>query len=346
MKELAEAPINEILDRLRFLQTKNKLEDSHEVAAVLGGESRPQFMVSDLVDEFARLKQLRLDKMSPDQVRKWRNQKEHAQENFKSEVGDKPLAALTRADVMQFRNWWQDRTRAIGLDVGTANKDIGNVSKMYETINQAHELGLKPIFAKVRFERQAEKQRAAFTREHVEKAILKPGGLDALNEEARDIVHLIAETGLRLSAACNLTAATIILKHKVPHVIVAAEDRTLTTEDSAREIPLVGIALDAMKRHPNGFRRYRDRPASLSALIAKAFKARKVLPTTNHSLYSLRHTFEDRLTAAEAPEKVIATLMGHKWHRPKYGSGPSLEQKQKWLRRIACRVSAGEAASA
>lgn len=60
-----------------------------------------------------------------------------------------------------------------------------------------------------------------------------------------------------------------------------------------------------------------------------------LLPTPDHSLYSLRHTFEDRLTAVEAPGKVIASLMGHKWIRPKYGSGPSLEQKRDWLQKIA-----------
>jgi hypothetical protein len=48
-------------------------------------------------------------------------------------------------------------------------------------------------------------------------------------------------------------------------------------------------------------------------------------PIPGQTLYSLRHTFEDRLTAVEAPEKVVAALIGHKWHRPRYGLGPSLE---------------------
>lgn len=64
---------------------------------------------------------------------------------------------------------------------------------------------------------------------------------------------------------------------------------------------------------------------------------RGLLPSDDHSLYSLCHTFEDRLTAVEAPEKVIDALMGHKWIRPKYGAGPSLAQKQDWLGRIACQ---------
>jgi hypothetical protein len=30
----------------------------------------------------------------------------------------------------------------------------------------------------------------------------------------------------------------------------------------------------------------------------------------------------------------------HKWQRPKYGAGPSLEQKLRWLNKIAFKSSA------
>jgi integrase len=99
----------------------------------------------------------------------------------------------------------------------------------------------------------------------------------------------------------------------------------------------VGVALMAMRAQPEGFPRYRDKADSLSALVNKALEVRGLRPEPGQSLYSLRHTFEDRLTAVEAPEKVVAALMGHKWHRPRYGLGPSLEQKREWLKRIAFR---------
>ncbi|TGR94472.1 hypothetical protein EN831_34355, partial [Mesorhizobium sp. M1C.F.Ca.ET.188.01.1.1] len=70
---------------------------------------------------------------------------------------------------------------------------------------------------------------------------------------------------------------------------------------SARDIPLVGGAPAAIKLHPDGFPRYRDKAASLSALVNKVLASKELLPTSEHSLYSLRHTFEDRLTAVEAP---------------------------------------------
>ena len=82
-----------------------------------------------------------------------------------------------------------------------------------------------------------------------------------------------------------------------------------------------------MQAQPHGFPRYRDKAAQLSALVNKALTVRDLRPLAGQSLYSLRHTFEDRLTAVKAHEKIAAALMGHKWHRPRYGEGPTLAQK-------------------
>ena len=158
-----------------------------------------------------------------------------------------------------------------------------------------------------------------------------------LNAEARRVIYLITETGLRLSEACNLSRATIKLDATVPHIQVRPEGRETKNYQSERDIPLVGVALMAMRKQPDGFPRYRDKADSLSALVNQALEVRALRPEPGQTLYSLRHTFEDRLTAVEAPEKVVAALMGHKWHRPRYGLGPSLAQKRNWLERIAFR---------
>lgn len=343
--ELAEGPLSEILARWRHLADADKVEDDREVAAVLGGEERPQLLISDMAAEFERLQRDFLDPMSPDQVRKWRNQKSRAQENLQKVLGDKLLTELTRADAQQYRRWWQDRRTTEGLDIATANKEFGNVAKMFDTINEQHDLGLKPIFAKIRLAGAVEKQRVAFDPKFVQDRILAAGVLDGLNEQARDLVRLVAETGLRLSEACNLTKKTIHLKAPVPYVEVLPDDRKMKTEHSQRQMPLIGVALEAMKRHPDGFERYRDKAASLSALVNKYLDHKKLLGP-GQTLYSLRHTFEDRLTAAETPDRVAAELMGHKYHRPRYGLGASLAQKRKWLQKIAYKVSAAPAASA
>jgi integrase len=282
-----------------------------------------------------RLESQYLLTLSANQIKKWRNPKKRAVTNLIEVVTDKEISTLTRSDALKFREWWQQRIAIDGLDIGTANKDIGHISKMLTTIDLTHRLGLDPVFKSLRLSGEIEKQREAFQRDHVQNVILKSGALDELNTEARRIVYLMADAGLRLSEAANLLPEHIILDHDVPHVQIRAVGRRLKTDHSARDIPLVGCALAAMKLQPGGFPRYRDKAASLSALVNKYFGAHDMLPTPDHSLYSLRHCFEDRLTAVEAPEKVVASLMGHKWIRPKYGAGPSLTQKQEWLLKVA-----------
>ena len=72
--------------------------------------------------------------------------------------------------------------------------------------------------------------------------------------------------------------------------------------------------------------------------MAAYFRENDLKPTPAHSLYSLRHTFKDRLRDAGAPEEVIDELMGHKKSGPKYGRGHMLENKYEWLKRIEFSV--------
>lgn len=49
-------------------------------------------------------------------------------------------------------------------------------------------------------------------------------------------------------------------------------------------------------------------------------------PTSDHTLYSLSHTFKDRLRDVGAPEEVVNELMGHASDTPRYGRGHLLEK--------------------
>lgn len=279
--------------------------------------------------------------MSMDQQRRWASAKRRAVESLLDVIGDKNVAEISRDDALDFRERWQQRVMFEGIEIDTANKTFGHLARMLRVVNDSRRLGLDPVFAKLRIEGSIDKSRTAYDAEFLQSSLLTSSALAGLNAEARAVVCLIAETGLRLSEACNLTADTIKLTAAVPHVIVRADGRRMKTQQSAREMPLVGVSLVAMKAFSEGFPRYRDKSASLSALVNKYLGHRGLRPRDGQSLYSLRHTFEDRLNAIETPEKVVATLMGHKWQRPRYGSGPSLVQKHEWLSRIAFAVPDG-----
>ncbi len=333
--ELAAGPLDEILRRVQLLADNNALEKDSEVAAVLGGEPHLKLKVSDLPDAIEAHHSTDLTSMSPDQRKRWRAAKDRAAAYFISVVGDKVLLDLTRKDALTYRRWWQDRIATQGLEINTANKEIGHISKMLSTIETVHEMGIQPIFRMLSLAGETSGQRQAFSVEHVQEVILANGALDGLNEEARRVVYVMADTGLRLSEVCNLLPETVHVDAPVPYVEILPIGRQLKTRHSTRQIPLVGTALAAMKEQQNGFPRYLDKGPSLSAVINKFLRTNGMLAQDKQTVYSLRHTFEDRLTAVEAPEKVVAMLMGHKWNRPRYGDGPTLEQKQRWLAKIA-----------
>lgn len=333
--ELAGRGTAEILARFEALVGRKAVDSEGDAAAVLGGEAPPEFRISTMFDEFEKLSRASISDFSEDQLRKWRNPRKRAIANLTTVIGDKAMPAVTRSDALDFRIWWQDRVIDEGLMIETANRDIGHLANMFRNINQAHRLGMEPVFAELRIAGGHDGQRSAFEPVFIQSQLLADAALESLNDEARAIVYLIVETGLRLSEACNLTEETINLDAKVPYVSVRPDGRRMKTPQSQRDLPLVGVSLMAMRQFPKGFARYRHKADALSAIVNKQLGVLKLRPTANHSIYSLRHSFEDRLTAVEAPEKLIAALMGHKYSRPKYGTGPSLEQKQKWLRRIA-----------
>jgi hypothetical protein len=59
-----------------------------------------------------------------------------------------------------------------------------------------------------------------------------------------------------------------------------------------------------------------------------------LLPTDQHSVYSLRHSFQDRLTAVNTPDRIQADLMGHKFNRSVYGTGATLVHRLEWMEKI------------
>jgi integrase len=208
-----------------------------------------------------------------------------------------------------------------------------SVAGLYKIIHRFHQLDQKNPFASLTIPGGKEGKRLAYVPSFVQSHFLAEGMFDGLNDEARRIIYLIIETGLRLSEACALTRKTIHLDTPVPYVEVADEDRELKTPGSARCVPLVGVALLAMQKQPNGFPRYRDKADTLSGLVNQVLTEKKLRPGgKKQTLYSLRHTLVDRLIAVEAPEKIQEDLLGHV-HM--YGEGSTLKHRHQWLMKIA-----------
>jgi integrase len=302
---------------------------------VLGGIEKPEIRLSTLFTQYEATQRTKLAKMSPDQLRKWTNAKKRAVEILVEQKGDKALHELTRDDALSYVEWWEDRIFSGEVNAGTANKNISHIGGMIRAVTKRLQLRHDNVFAGTRIDGGRDGSRRPFDLDFIRNVILAEGQLADLNGEARDVIYAIMETGARPSEIINLSKARIVLDAPIPYIRIKAEGRLLKTEHSERDVPLVGMALAALQRHPDGFPRYFDKGSNLSAALMKHFKKHKLLPSELHTIYSFRHSFKDRLKAVEAPEELIDELMGHSIDKPKYGDGYGPKLKLKYLQAIA-----------
>lgn len=124
--------------------------------------------------------------------------------------------------------------------------------------------------------------------------------MDKLNLEARALVCVTIETGMRLSEICNLTKDNIVLDTRHPHLHIEDTQVALKSVDSVRRLPIVGVVLMALKAFPEGFPNYYDCANRASATINKLLHNND-LTGKRQTLYSLRYTFKDRLSLSKNP---------------------------------------------
>jgi integrase len=126
----------------------------------------------------------------------------------------------------------------------------------------------------------------------------------------------------------------IRLDHDIPHIAIEPVGRQLKNDQSQRVIPLTGVSLDAFRECPKGFPTYRFKD-KLSDTVNKFLRENGLLETPDHVLYSLRHSFEDRMLAAGVDERIRRDIFGHQLDRERYGMGATLEHKRDILQDIA-----------
>lgn len=336
-RDLIALPAEKRLERLEALVARGLVNDAGARQVLLGTAPPESFRLSCLFDEFEAITKHENKDLSPDQLRIWRNSRTRAVTQFVDLVGDKPITELSHDDGMNYVEWWRDRVVDGKVSVKTANKDIGQLSRMLKEMSIRRRLNLPDIFKGLHLRGEVDKSRLPYDPAFIQTRFLG-GALAGMNEDARLVLYVMIETGLRPSEIVNLRENTILLEAPIPYIRIMADGRRLKTEHSEREIPLVGVALKALQRSPGGFPKYRDKSTVLSATVNKYLFEHGLRPTKDHTLYSLRHSFKDRLVAAEAPDSLIDSLMGHKTYKPKYGKGPPLELKLKYLAPIAFKA--------
>lgn len=311
--------------------------------ALLGGIEEVGITVREALEEYWKISIDQTRGKTADQIRRWKNPRIKAVDNFVQVVGDKELRKITREDAKKFRDWWNARIDKEGLTANSANKDFTHVAHTLNTVEDALGLNLTLPLKGLTIKATEKGQRKAFSVKWIKDKLLAPGALDGLNLQARTIVLACVNTGARPSEIAGLMKHHLHLDGPVPHIEIRPEGRELKNSASARRIPLVGVSLDAMKAYvdaaPEGDRLFpsyfgKDK---ISATANKFLRENKLLESPEHTLYGLRHSFEDRMTAAEPawPERMKCDVFGHAISRQRYGDGATLEHIHRRLSEIA-----------
>ena len=293
--------------------------------------------------EFVELTKTKRIRKSDRQRRLWFLPRERAVGNFETALprcAQAGIDKITREDALAFRAWWARRVENAETRAETANKDFGHLSQIiteWAEVKGHHDF--ENPFARLRFDLSVDAvaTRPPFSRDWVTNKLLAPGAFEGLNEEARDAFFVLINTGLRPSEVLSCPRDDFHIDSSIPFIRVAPHGRELKQRHTARDIPLLGVSLEAAKRivSRGGITRYFDKANGWSSIVNKYLENNGLKETSSHTVYSLRHYVEDALLQEGVDDRVRADILGHKYKRPNYGSGGGLKMRWEALAKIA-----------
>ena len=238
-----------------------------------------------------------------------------AERNIQSVIdvlGDRPVDEYASSDAASYRDYLLNR----GLTTNSVKRNFSTIRSIINLCIQEYGLDYKNAFSRVYLpDLDDSKKRKPIPIENI-KQIQQDCRQE--DDEARWLVALISDTGMRLSEAAGLHINDIILDEDIPYINLTPHRwRGLKTKGSQRRIPMIGASLWAAQRikanphHNFAFPRYNTTSAtnanSASAAINKWLKPRVPAGCVIHSF---RHSLRDRLRAVQCPSDMIDQIGG------------------------------------
>jgi len=341
-QELAEGDSATIMDRVLSLLENKDAPTSTAATALLGGIERPTLTITEVAVSMPNWFSENIKGKAARAQKTWCPQWTRPASKVVELLGRDPVfTEIERQDAVALRDALKDRILEDDLLGKSAQKELRLLNTLWEKFHEhagidEREMPRSPFynlgkgFAKMDEE---EGRKPEVPVDIIRDLIVPTGALDFMNDELRDIILILVETGARQSEITDLPPRSIYLNDTIPHISIEKETgewaREIKNKPSKRKIPLVGAALAAFQRHPEGFPRYRFK-GTFSAAANKALHVHKILPE-NITIGGLRHSLETRLINAGFPNDERAALMGHSVKKARgrevYGDGMSLEER-------------------
>jgi integrase len=265
-----------------------------------------------------------------------------AERNIQSVVdvlSDRPLDEYSSSDAAAYRDYLLKK----GLTTNSVKRNFATIRSVINLAIQEHGLDCRNAFSKVYLpDLDDAKKRKPIPIENI-KEIQKE--CRSIDDEARWLVALISDTGMRLSEAAGLHVDDIKLDYEIPHIDLKPHSwRGLKTRGSQRQIPLVGASLWAARRVKEAsttslyaFPRYTsDKGTNANSASAAINKWLKPRVPEGCVIHSFRHSLRDRLRAVQCPSDMIDQIGG--WSTAgvgqKYGEGYGLDATKSWMDKL------------
>ena len=247
-------------------------------------------------------------------------------------LGDRPLDEYSSSDAATYRDYLLKK----GLTTNSVKRNFATIRSIINLSIQEHGLDCKNPLSRVFLPDLDDAKKRKPIPIDIIREIQKE--CMSIDDEARWLIALISDTGMRLSEAAGLHINDIKLDCEIPYIDLEPNAwRSLKTKGSQRQIPLVGASLWAAKRvketntaSPYAFPQYTSAKGtnanSASAAINKWLKPRVPEGCVVHSF---RHSLRDRLRAVQCPSDMIDQIGG--WATAgigeSYGEGHTLNSK-------------------
>lgn len=339
--ELSKMNLEEILGRVKRLQAMGDGPTSVAAQAILGGVEMPKMTLKEVAESMPERFPEDWKTKSPKGKKVWESRWLRPANKFIALVGKDPeFTSIQRKSAIAFRDALKDRVLDGDYKAESAMTELQNLNGLWKRHHEA--LGIDPeevppspwrnLASPLYKLAEGDGQKLEIPIANLE-MIIAPGALDGMNEEERDLVYVLIETGSRQSEITDLPPGSIHLDHAIPHIEIKNETgefaRTIKNKASKRKIPLVGIALPAMRRHPEGFTRYRGKGTFSAA--ANAFLHENGLLPEEITIGGSRHSYEARMKRAGYSNDDRGAMMGHSIKRIRgrevYGDPLSLTEK-------------------
>lgn len=262
-------------------------------------------------------------------------------------TGDKDIKAFTRADARRFI----EESLSDGNKTATVRRRLNSFRAVWSAYRRECDPHLPNPFDSLVIpgEGKDKKARVSLTGDELSRLAVACYNKD---DAQRWILAMLTDTGARLAEVVGLALADIVTDAEVPHIVIKPHPwRSLKNTDSARTVPLVGVALWAAQRvkatategqrfaFPQYTTETECRATSASGALAGWIRR---LPM-EHTSHDLRHTMADRLKAVQCPKDIRYAIDGHAAQDvgDTYGStGHGLKVKAEWLAKVALKAPA------